>query len=171
MLIDRAFFTIINILIFDHPNGEIFGPLMGYKHAKKAKSFFDEPENFSDGKLIKEDKSLRATIKLVKKKNRHLIVEDDLVRKAFKNISTTAPSLAADYILDSIKSYQSTSHIQKSSITKSDLRWDNPVSIFCFEETVSQANTLNQPTNQWPDFSDHAHQDMQVVGYESSHYP
>ncbi|KAG6892417.1 hypothetical protein C0995_003877, partial [Termitomyces sp. Mi166 len=112
-----------NILIFRDSNGESFGRLMDYDHAKTTKEFTPltpKTKDLSDDDLEELKKYVQYAIKSDKLP---AVVEDDVVREALKWVDP--PTAAAQYVMKSVGVFLSTSGSQKSRISMSDLRWDN----------------------------------------------
>ncbi|KAG6867401.1 hypothetical protein C0995_004968, partial [Termitomyces sp. Mi166 len=112
-----------NILIFRDSNGESFGRLMDYDHAKTTKEFTPltpKTKDLSDDGLEKRKRSVQSVIE---EDQPSMVVEDDVVREALKWVDI--PSLAAHYVMKSVGVFLPTSGSQKSPISTSDLRWDN----------------------------------------------
>ncbi|KAG6857825.1 hypothetical protein C0995_004969, partial [Termitomyces sp. Mi166 len=108
-----------NILIFRDSNGESFGRLMDYDHAKTTKEFTPltpKTKDLSDDGLEELKKYVQYAIKFDKLP---AVVEDDVVREALKWVDP--PSTAVHYVLNSVRVIQSISGPRKSPISMSDL--------------------------------------------------
>ncbi|KAG6859003.1 hypothetical protein C0995_011338 [Termitomyces sp. Mi166 len=133
-----------NILIFRDSNGESFGRLMDYDHAKTTKEFTPltpKAKDLSDDDFEEFKKTVQSLIKFDKLST---VVEDDVVREALKWVDFSW--IAAPYVMKSVGVFLSTSGSQKSRISMSDLRWDN------------------EPIKQWPNFLNRTHREGERTG-------